>query len=440
MEKPPRFEQIGTNEAGYPVYERAPAVKETPPENEASASLSRRTFLKGAAATAAAAMVPKEMGDLSEEPGPRESREAESTPATPEAIEAGESFERELTGYETLFGLRRDQVLFVDEHNVPVGEPQPFAEYVDEKSDHDGLYKYAPGVLNEVGIPEDGIAGEWLRYVEAKVQAEHPERRIARCLHVVGDFKAAYNEADEPALVAGIASGEVETYTDIVRHFSQKPVVGAPEYTREAYVGEAISFRDYQSGSETDSSGPLSPTVEAELRRLMPGLCAQESRFNNDTESYVGARGIFQFMPETWAEYDGKPEELQSLQRQVEIAGYHFTNIHKRVVHHLGAETLETLQAQFPDEASFERDLLVPLMISAYNAGSARVAEAARQYAEEIDEWPAGKDIFLAIAERAAAITEGDYLAAYGQHAREYVPRIYAHANVLAETSQEDEV
>lgn len=428
MEKP-RFEKTADTPWG-PELKRVRQL----PGNDEPERPSRRRFILGGAATVAAAGLPNTLADGTLPEAANDPEYEPPDPESNESFEADESFEHELEGYEALARLRRDEVLFVDADNRPVGAPQPFEDFVDEKEGFEGEYLYTPGVLNEAGFPEEGIAREWLDYVQARVQQAHPEREIADRYHVVGSFRSAYLEDDEPVLVAGIANGDIETYTDIVRYFSQKPVVGAETYTREAYVSEAMRFMDYDARTGEETPSKMSETVQAELRRIMPGLCAQESKFNNDVESSAGAKGIFQFMPATWAEYGGEPEGILSLRTQVEIAGRHFASIYRRVLHYLGEDTVSLLRERFASEEEFERDLLVPLIVNSYNAGSARVAEAARLYVESTPEWSNGKGIFLDIAEFAEASEAGEYLDAYGEHAREYVTRIYAQANVLATT------
>lgn len=430
MERPqPRFEAY--EEGGKRVLRRI--IVDEPMNDDVPQSPGRRGFLFGAAAATAVALSPTELGDGTPEfIDDERDQEGVAEPESIEVIEQDLSFEHELEGYEALTRLRKDEVLFVDADNRPVGAPVRFEEFVDTKDGFEGQYLYTPGQLNEVGILESGIAREWLDYVQAHIQAEHPDHIIADRYNTVASFRAAYLEDDEPGLVAGIAEGEIVTYKDIIRYFSQKPVVGAEEYTREEYVGSQMRFMDYNPSTGESTPSEMSDTVANELRRIMPGLCAQESKFNNDVESAAGAQGIFQFMPATWAEYGGAPDDIHSLRTQVDIAGKHFASIYRRVIHHLGAEALETLRSRFDDEDAFERDLLVPLIVNSYNAGSARVAEAARLYAAEATEWSSGKGIFLDIADFARTSNAGQYLNAYGEHAREYVTRIYAQSNVLS--------
>lgn len=228
-----------------------------------------------------------------------------------------------------------------------------------------------------------------------------------------------------------------EDYIEVIKEHADKPVIGAEGHTRMQYVQEEIKFAKW---NEKTGEG-VPPAVENELRRILPGLCAQESRFDNGLISNTGAKGILQFMPETWAEYGGKPGEHTSLKKQVEIAGLHFSKIYKQVIHHVGDESLQKLRSRYSSEQSFQRDLIVPLMINSYNTGSSRMAEAVKFYlartpAKKI---PTGKELYVAIADYAKSSREGEHLSGYKEHSREYVPRIYAQAEILNKNEEERE-
>ncbi len=427
MELTPRFKKVADTPWGPELKRVRPIAPEELPANP-----SRRLFIKTAAAAGVAAAIPLVFKETP--PTVEEEVEVISEPA-PEIIlekEVIPEFAYECEGYKAQVLLHKNEIVFVDEFNRPVGEPQEFTDFIADKTKADGTvmsYRYTPGVPNEVGILEDGVAREWMNYVQTNVQAEHPEQEIFNRYTVVEDFKHAYNESDEPELVAAIADGSVTRYIDIVHHFAAKPVRGAEQYSRKQYVTEAISFTEW---NDSEQSG-VPPVVQAELRFLLPGLCAQESKFNAGLTSKSGAKGIFQFMPATWAGYGGTPEEYTSLTKQVEIAGQFFSDLYGEVLHHVGEETLQKVRPLFADDAAFQKDFIVPLMINSYNAGSARVGEAARLFiaTRSIEELPTGKELFLAMAKFAESSEDGEYLDAYGQHAREYVTRIYAQAEVL---------
>jgi hypothetical protein len=201
--------------------------------------------------------------DIEQQQRKREVTETESVAETPQSHER---FAAEVSGYEALTKLRKDEVLFLNQKNEPIGQPRRFEEFVDSKVKSDGSvmnrYLYTPGTLNEAGFPEEGIAGEWVDYVQAIVQAEYPEQKIAERRNVVVDFSAAYSERDEPELVAGIASGEIDSYDDIVSYFAEKPVRGAEHLNRMQYGQQHIEFR-----SEAEAGRPAVPeTIQAEFR------------------------------------------------------------------------------------------------------------------------------------------------------------------------------
>ncbi len=412
----------------------------------------RRRFMKvGLAAVAAGTTGAMGMNALRTESGEQEENiggekeeiESDNSLQFYEGMEHSNSFEKELVGYKALLELQKDQVLFVDEDNVPIGKPVRFQDFVGPKYDKNTgellaeKYLFSLGPLNEIGIPANGIPPEWIAYAGAQVQSQSDGRKIHRCLHVTGDFAAAYKNQEEPELQAAIARNEITDYKGIIEYFAKKKVRGAEESNRLQFVRNEMQF-----------DGPLPAVVESELRRLMPGLCSQESKFNNGLSSPAEAKGIFQFIPATWESYKKKVEEekridpkecekdIKSFQLQTTIAGMFFSDLYKQVRANIGAEGMRFLERFFGDEEALQKDLIVPLMINSYNAGAARVAEAVRLYVENtpVNDMPKGKDLFIAIADfaRAAKIANrGRYLTAYGDDAREYVPRVYAQAEVL---------
>lgn len=222
---------------------------------------------------------------------------------------------------------------------------------------------------------------------------------------------------------------EQRDYEKIIA-FGSKPVVGAPDFSRLEYVKEQIQFTPYDE--ELGTGVPV--VVAEELRRLIAGLCAQESKFDASSISKVGAKGIFQFMPVTWESYGGKAGEERSLRQQVEVAGKFISDLHRQLLVKISQPTRKKLQAHFGSETNFQLELLVPLIFNAYHAGAGRVAEAVEQFVLETDrtKWPAGKDLFLAVAAFAEAADTGKYLDAYRQDTAEYVPRVYAQHEVLS--------
>lgn len=351
-----------------------------------------------------------------------ENEKVESIPGS------SERFEAEMLGYKALMNLRKDEVLFVDENNIPVGEPVRFEDFVVDRSlvrrDGAGDYLLTPGRMNLVGIPEGGIAGEWLDYVREKVQEKYPNQKITSTLHNVTDFEAALKEEDEPELVEDIKSGKIVTRADIVAHFAKKKVIGAEQYNRAQYVKELVKFRD-----------DVPDCVQNEFKRLLPGLCAQESKFNAGVKSEAVAIGVMQIIPGTWNKYGGDGEGSMSLSKQLEVAGNLMSGMYTKVQDLIGEDTLNIFREKFNTEEDFQKDFLCPVTINSYNAGEARVADAVNHFAKNFsrEQIPSGKDLYLAVADHASKSNESDLLRGYKRHSREYVTKVYANADVLEE-------
>jgi hypothetical protein len=342
---------------------------------------------------------------------------------TPEAVPVPTSeFLNELAGYSQLLSLRGDEVLFVDENNVPIAPPVKIQP----------MYGEDPGVVNKHGLPIEGIRGQWLDAAREALKfaypdiAYDPEHDIPKQYNVVAQFRAALDQIDEPELVAGIEAGTIETYRDIVAYFADKPVRGAEHMTRMKYVENEIRFK---------SNVPT--VVQEQLRRIMPALCIQESGFNNDLQNRVsGARGIFQFMEDTWVNGYGRDmRDINSLRAQVEVAGDFFSDLYDDVQFWIGDEALAQLRQMCSgDEDRLVSEIITPLMINAYNAGSRRIGDAVKYYlAARTAEAPLPTGpfaVFHDITVYAEKSDEGS-LDRYGEHAREYVPRIYGHLQAL---------
>ena len=340
-----------------------------------------------------------------------------------------DEFYAEVSGYEAQVKLKFDEVLFVDETGAPVA----VVKMEDFKIDRDGEpYLLSPGTTNEYGIIEENVPGEWLDYVRTKLTEDNPdifvdnEADIPRALSVRAQFIHALKDDEEPSLVNRIKNGSITTYEDIIRYFAEKPVFDSPEMTRQQFVEEKIEF-----------SERMHPAAQSELRNLIVGLCAQESNFHNGLVSSANARGVFQILEEVWVkDYDQDPEDFKSLEKQVEIAGKHLSRMHSRMQDKAGELAMEQLRAVHGnDEEMMQVEVLVPLTLNSYNAGPDSVGEAVRKYfegAENRAKQLTGRDLFLDIADFARQ-RDGGLLGSYGEHAREYVPRIYAKAAVLNE-------
>ena len=346
-----------------------------------------------------------------------------------------DEFFAEVSGYEAQVKLRFDEVLFVDEAGAPV----TIVKMEDFMIQRDGEpYLLSPGTRDEYGILTEGIPGEWLEHVRTQLKEQHPdmviseEANVPRALTVYGQFAAVLKDPDEQDLAAEIRTGQVTTYEEIVQYFSEKPVVGAENLTRREYVESHIQFRSWEE-VEGEMKG-MHPAAQAELRRLIVGLCAQESNFNNGLVSGSDARGIFQILLKVWEkDYKLTAADFNSLEKQVEVAGKHLSHMYARMQDKAGELAMQQLRAVHSDEEVLQTEVLVPLTLNSYNAGPDRVGEAVRKYFEmpaNRDKRLSGRDLFLDIADFADERNDG-LLAGYGEHAREYVSLIYAKANAF---------
>lgn len=248
---------------------------------------------------------------------------------------------------------------------------------------------------------------------------------------------------DEVPLPATFAH-EVETYKALfsesqvqaIKHFADKQVRGVEQLTRQQYVQEMMQFTEWDEEKKTG----VPPAVVDEFRRVMPGWCSEESKFRARPRSYRGALGIFQIMPDNWKRYGGRPGKHISLRESVAVFGKIVSAFYTYVVREIGAEKLALLQSKFPDEETFQRQLLAPLVMGAYQTGTGRIGEAVRLYLAETDteDMPTGRDLYTAISNFAKQSKRGKYLSGYKEDSQSYVPKIYAQAELLREVTADN--
>jgi membrane-bound lytic murein transglycosylase F len=144
----------------------------------------------------------------------------------------------------------------------------------------------------------------------------------------------------------------------------------------------------HQSEYNSYGKGKLSPydeIIKKEAKkigwdwRLLASLIYQESQFNPNAESWVGAKGLMQMMPEVMKKYnitdDSPPED------------------HIKA----GAKYLRYLEKQIPPEVSdsIER---IKFTLAAYNTGIAHVLDARRlalKYGRNPNQWTDNVDYFI---------------------------------------------
>ena len=377
-----------------------------------------------------------------EELVPTEEVEAEPEVETVELIpQSSERFLAEQSGYTVFTQLHKKEVLYVDAQNRPVGEPVVLESFVGELPEGVTVpegqvpeYLYSIGEVDATGLPIGKVPPRWLDYKQAELQAEHPDQLITRRMHAIADFQAAHRETDEPELVAGIENGSIDSYDDIVSYFAEKPVRGTEHLNRMEYTRERLQFR-----SQAEAGRPGVPeNIQAEFRRILPGLFAQESKFNAGLVSSTGARGLAQIMPETWEEYRGTREVSLSLTEQLDVAGELISDNYHYITHFGGEEAVAVLRGQYNSDKEFETGMMVPLMVNAYNAGGPLLGMVVKEFVENTNQadLQTGPDLFLQLADYAQTRMDGVF-ENYQIHAREYTARVYGNVAMLEQKYQQ---
>lgn len=324
------------------------------------------------------------------------------------------SFAKKISGYRELYGtLRRNEVLFVDGDGAPL-----------EKVTLEPYQGISPGSFDERGLLQGALNQKWLDSHRERICAPLPRgacniaEGIPRQLNSIQSIQEAIRETPDEKL-------DPKTYLDIVKHYGRKKVVGGGGLDRIEYVR-----------THAMETVRLPPVVEQELKFFLPGLAAQESRFNNAAKSSVGARGIFQFMPDTWKELGYSEKDILLLNKQVPAVDEYFAGAYKRVVQGSGP-ALERIKKEYfkNDENAHLKYFLTPLLVNSYNAGPKRMEAVVEWFARHLDGVPGrpiknSYDLFYLMTQMVQE-EDGKLLRGYGTDAAEYVPRAYALAQLI---------
>jgi hypothetical protein len=118
------------------------------------------------------------------------------------------------------------------------------------------------------------------------------------------------------------------------------------------------------------------------LQRLLPAKAAAESGLDPMVVSSAGARGILQFMPETWREHGSG--DILSLSNQVEATGS-LLNQNRLVFNNRCQDAFGFMQERFfnGDESAFCRWFLLPSMLNSFNAGAGTMSSVINGFAED---------------------------------------------------------
>ncbi|MCW1888672.1 MAG: lytic transglycosylase domain-containing protein [Candidatus Moranbacteria bacterium] len=406
-------------------------------KSESFDTVSRRRFLVGAGGLGMA-MAGLEVASILKEN--KNSPEAKRSPEQ-NTEKFGTHFTNEIIGYLKFYGeLKLDEVMFVDEEGLPLGEPVKLEPI-------DGI---SPGEKEEAtGILIGDINQAWLDAWRAKKCQEFPGAqcdlgnslpRQMNLLFLARELANAEYLKDEDI--------QGETYVDVVKHFAHKQVVGHEDFSRYEYLRDHVG----------KSMEKVPEAIREELQFLIPGLAAQESKYINDAKSSVGAMGIMQFMPSTWSgELGYEREDILRFDHQVTGAGEFFERAYQFVRDHDNGALDVICEKIFDNNREmFRRYFLAPVLVNSYNSGPGRLVAAVKEFARVYPTREAlleivgdgyeggfGYDVYWAMTKFASTVVGKDNegndrrrIPGYGRDSSQYVLRSYSLALLLSMDNQ----
>ena len=366
---------------------------------------------------------------------------------SPQTLAESEGKEKEILGerffgqtrlYRVIYGdLNEKQIQFFNDHGVPLGAPTELVPIIERNGESTTII--SPGVIDKDGFLIGKINKGWL---DKKRQEVCLAYQNVKCDLSV-DLPAQTNSIRllREARFESLKLGEPikETLADYVWAQSQKKV---------QEKGIEINYFDYIT-SKFGENVELPDTIEDELKMLLVGLAAQESQYNIHAKSPVGAKGLLQFMPETWESFGYNQNETSSTSKQVLAAGKLFLEQYNYFERNKKFE-LDYIKKNYfqGDEESFERYFYVPLMINSFNSGQGRMGKVMSWFIEkyptlesikrgsELSGNPQKYDVFASMAELARN-NNTDETKGYKKDSSEYVLRVFAFAMELHERNIE---
>jgi|CXWL01.1.fsa_nt_gi hypothetical protein len=341
--------------------------------------------------------------------------------------EYSKNLDNRLIGYKKFYGqVKTDEVLFLDEEGLPVGDPVKIAPLGD----------ILPGELDQHGIIKGTLSSQWLNAQRQRLKEQHPKLLVDISNSLPRQMNLIFVARE---LASVFSSEQIEpnpTYLDVVKHFGSKLVSDGYQETRIGYLRNHIS----------KSAPTLSKVIREELPFVLPGLAAQESKYVANAQSSVGARGILQFMPATWEQMGYKKEDMANFPLQVEAAGKYFSNAYEYIQSNAKITVDRIQQEFFPNDVeAFERYFLTPVLTNCYNSGTQRLIwcmelfllyyPTKQRFEEIIGTYPEGLgyDLYLELTGLCSSLkTDGNRrVPGYGRDSSQYVARSYALAELL---------
>jgi hypothetical protein len=373
--------------------------------------VSRRQMLIGGAAAFVAG---KYSGEILG--GSSESRDTERVYASSERFTGSVDF------YQTLYGTTTsNQVLFFDQVGAKLGDSVDL-----EPITLPNGRILPPEVPSEKKIFE--INGEW---VDAK------RKEIAEEFDLKADTKKDFPGATHTISVVRWAKRndpelEADTVLDIVKHYGETPVSDHPDKTRLEYVYENFGSILYQK---------LPAEIAEVLVPAAVGIPFQESQYRNTLGSRTGAKGIFQFQPKTWPDFNKNPDEILLLSAQVEAAQNKLIQIINYYIRRNPGD-MAVIQREYfgGDRKAFLEEFFVPAVINGYQAGQGTISGVMEWFAEayaskeklqkKVGEYQGqmGYDVYLNMIRLYEDRSPTDSV---GEETEEYVLGVYAGASLL---------
>jgi hypothetical protein len=317
----------------------------------------------------------------------------------------------------------------------------------------------APSVDREHGVlleTEESVAADTTDTASAEAAVRVPLTDFAQMSSSIetasvrpesvtyGNFDALMEQIAEPDVeqspkfyseIAQLAENVSKRRIEVGLANAAKPVIGAEGFSREEYLARRIEFDHHKF-----KTPEVPETIQEELRKYIVAQVFRESNFDNSSVNTVtGAFGSVQAMVATAVDEGYNPAELKlSFIEQTEFMGGYYARMYGWLNHHIDDEAMAYLKEGLSEE-EFERDVMVPLLINAYNAGVGTLSNAVNTYykAHKSDPFEiGGKDRFLAIRDFAEASDQGS-LANYKHEAGSYVTLTYAEREAIKQYRKE---
>lgn len=361
-----------------------------------------------------------EESNTSLRPQTRPEKWAEYNSAEAVTTREGERFQAYTEAIATSKTMRRDQVVFTDQYGqMLTGEAvslTPAAGYTVEEMTwrYEGRQKDPENTL-PVGIP-----GMWTQEQREKLAKATgvPVAEISMHHTYLAMLGSQYEGAESLLEIALERAGSV-----------------VPGDHQE---------RDYLSYIQAEFSpsfkSPYGLALSAELKATLPALIAQESGFNNDAVSSVGATGALQIMPDTWQQYVDRglvnqEADPTNFTEALPVTEAYFEDTFTYFTTEFRSE-LDSIKSDYfaNDEEEFMRSFMAPLLINTYNVGMGNMGKVLAWYNKELGTAttlqaaldtktvPTGVDVFFAITQAAYA---ADAVPAYQEYGSAYTWDIY---------------